>query len=203
MIGRTSSDGEWRSGSHRPSTNLFVIQVLPSLDLVPDVKKKEDIAAFLRGEDIISRYRGLGGESDYLRVSIKSPLNTWSMPLPRNMKLLDLWELSFRLAKGRYLRFDLQHRNSRLPVTQATISSTIDVNHAVFIAPLGSIPRVTGKNVSDELCLVKIHDARYRLVTSYWEPKNTTRSFASAVFRYYRAKFVSMSTTPVEQIGVF
>jgi hypothetical protein len=99
------------------------------------------------------------------------------------MKLSELWELSFQLSKGGYIRYELQHRNARLAQIEATIFSTIDIDHAVFITLL-EISRNAGGNVSDQMCLVKVYGESYtQAVASYWEPRNTTRSLGSAVFR--------------------
>jgi hypothetical protein len=153
----------FQTNEKSPLTNL----VLDSLDLVPDLKKKQEIVDYTKGEDIISRYRNLRGPSGFLSVSVKSPLNIWSLSLPRNLKLSELWELSFRLSKGRYMRFELRHRNARLPQTEATIGSTINNDHAVFISPLKSGSRNTGANVSDQMCLVKVYDSEnYARVSS-------------------------------------
>jgi hypothetical protein len=153
----------FQTNEKSPLTNL----VLDSLDLVPDLKKKQEIVDYTKGEDIISHYRNLRGSSGSLSVSVKSPLNTWSLLLPRNLKLAELWELSFRLSKGRYMRFELQHRNARLPQTEATIGSTINTDHAVFISPLNSGSRNARGNVSDQMCLVKVYDSKdYARVSS-------------------------------------
>jgi hypothetical protein len=132
-------------------------------------------------------------------VSIKSPLNTWSLQLPRTLKLLELWELSFRLTKGRYMRFELQHKNAPLPPSQDTIESAVNAGHTVFLTPLDTAPVADQDTPTEELCLVKLYAESYaRPLTSYWEPKKTTRSLGSALFRYYRHKFMMEPTTRIE-----
>tara|TARA_R110002003_G_scaffold48_14_gene4033 strand:+ start:19078 stop:22614 length:3537 start_codon:yes stop_codon:yes gene_type:complete len=179
-----------------PLTNL----VLDSLDLRSDTRRKEEIAAWINGLDIMSRYKPLRGESGVLRVSIKSPLNTWSLLLPRTLKLQELWELSFRLTKGRYMQFELQHRNARLDPSQQSISASVNIDHPVFIIPLEASSSAQD-NTSEELCLVKVyHWSSYdQAVTSFWEPKKTTRSLASTVFRYYRHNFLTRYSVEVEE----
>jgi len=88
-----------------PLTNL----VLSSLELLPNVQKKEEIATFLSATDITSKNKSLRGDVHLLRVSLKSPLNKWSLMFPRNLKLAELWEVAFRLTKGRYSSLELQH----------------------------------------------------------------------------------------------
>ena len=183
-----------------PLTNL----VLPSLDLRPNVQKKEEIVAFLNSSDITSRYMSLRGSSNAIRVSLKSPLETWSMLLPRSLKLKELWEIAFRMTKGRYMSYELQHRNGRVPPSQESIFTVINTDHAVFIMPLETTTSSNTNTGTEELCLVKVYGDSYAQPDlSYWEPKHTTKSLASAVFRYYRQKFTLRSTTPVESPFVF
>lgn len=183
-----------------PLTNL----VLSSLDLRPDVQRKEAIAAFLSGSDITSRYNSLHGDRHLMRVSIKSSLNTWSLLLPRNLTTKELWELSFRLTKGRMPGFELQHRNARLSPSQDTISATINTDHPVFITPSDTEATAHGKIILGDMCLVKVYDKSYdQAIASFWEPKNTTRSIGAAIFRYYRQKFMMKATTAVENPFVF
>jgi hypothetical protein len=96
------------SNETSPLTNI----VLESLDLRLDVQKREkkaEISAFPRGSDITSRYRNLGGVAAVLQVTLKSPLNTWSLSMPHNLKLSELWEIAYLFSKGRYAHFELQH----------------------------------------------------------------------------------------------
>ncbi|KAF2026042.1 hypothetical protein EK21DRAFT_116149 [Setomelanomma holmii] len=185
----------FQTNEKSPLTNL----VLPSRDLSPDVKKKEGIAAFLSGSNITSKYKSLRGDTHLMRVSIKSPLNTWSLSLPKNLKLAELWELAFRLTKGRYTSFELQHRNACLPSSQQVINAAINPDHTIFITPVDAKTKSTPTSGNEELCLVKVYDRSfYHIVVSFWEPKNTTRSVSSAVFHYYRARFLLIPATPVE-----
>jgi hypothetical protein len=139
-----------------------------------------------------------------MRVSLRSALNTWSLLLPGNMKMKELWELSFRLTKGRFPDFELQHRNARLPFSQDTIVDTITTDHPVFITPSDTKTTTDGKNDIEDMCLVKVYDNYFeQTIVSFWEPKTTTRSIGSAVFRYYRQKFTIKATTPIEDPFVF
>jgi hypothetical protein len=38
----------------------------------------------------------------------------------------------------------------------------------------------------EELCLIKIYEGTGQVHFSYWTPKNTTKTLASVVFRYWR-----------------
>lgn len=185
-----------------PMTNL----VLSSLDLQRNDLKKNETEAFINARDIILRYSSIRGDSGVLRVTIKSPLDTWSLLLPRNMKLSELWEVGFRLSKGRHPQFELQHLNMRLDPTRETIASAINADHPVFIVPWDSFSnsiQAETTNATEELCLVKLYSHSYDFVTSYWEPKNTRRTLTSTIFRYYHAKFSAKPWTKVEQPFVF
>ncbi|KAL6704640.1 hypothetical protein ACN47E_008037 [Coniothyrium glycines] len=153
-----------------PKTNLK----LSSLQLKPNIRVKEEIVGFLKGADIIAKYSGTGrlrNMTTAYHVSFKSPLDTW------------------------------KHRNMSLPRNYETIRNTIDTSHAVFITPLDPMPKVStdGQAAPQELCLVKVYrDSDDTPVVSYWEPKNTTKTLASAIFRYYRQKFEKCSWASFE-----
>ncbi|KAF2824079.1 hypothetical protein CC86DRAFT_421855 [Ophiobolus disseminans] len=185
----------FQTNEKSPLTNL----VLSSLDLRPNVAKKEEVAMFLNGSDIISKYKSLRGNTHLMRVVLKSPINTWSLMLPRNLTLYELQEMAFRLTKWRHSDFELQHRNVRLPSTTAALGSLLNQDHTVFVTPLGGKATSIGSHGAEELCLVKVFDKTFdQIVVSFWEPKNSTRSVGSTVFRYYRAKFTANPTTAVE-----
>lgn len=179
-----------------PLTNL----VLPSYDLHPDLQTKAAIIAYLNASDIISKYAQQPGFDQVLHVIFKSPINNWTFPLPRDLTAQDLWEIAFRLTKGRYVEFELQQRNANIPHSQEIIGDFIDGTCDVFIVPSQSSKTSEGANgETEELCLVKVYGASYdRPVISYWEPRNTTKSLASVVFRYYRQKFIERPTTAIQ-----
>ncbi|KAI4677039.1 hypothetical protein J4E81_010999 [Alternaria sp. BMP 2799] len=187
-----------RTNERSPCTNL----ILPSNDLRPNVQKKEQIDAYLNGKDIFEKYaqsiNRTRASSRTTRIAFRSPIETRSMDVPHNLKAVDLWELAFRLTKGRYTSYELQHRNARVQATQEPITDMINTAHEVFITPLE--PTVSNKSSDiQELCLVKVyHHSDYKnSVVSYWLPKQTTNSIASTVFKYYRQRFMNRSSCPV------
>ncbi|EAT77244.1 peptidylprolyl isomerase [Parastagonospora nodorum] len=186
----------FQSNETSPLTNL----VLSNLDLRPNLPMREKIAQYLRGADITSKYQDLRGNTHLMRVSLKSPLDTWSLLLPRRLKLSELWELAFRLTKGRYFSFELQHRNARLASSEATIITALIPSNAVFITPTDPQTASSATSgVMQQICLVKVYGWPSRqMVVSYWEPMNTTRSVGSSVFKYYRAKLATSPGTSVE-----
>jgi uncharacterized protein YegL len=142
-----------------------------------------------------------------IRTTFRSPLQTHSLDLPRSLKLRDLWEIAFRLTKGRYPDYELQHQNTRVSASEdTTVGRMINVNHEVFVMPIEATA-TTASNAdqsTEELCLVKVYgDAYDETVVSYWEPRTTTKSLASAVFRYYRQKFTLRPSTSVEKLSTF
>jgi glucan biosynthesis protein len=62
----------------------------------------------------------------------------------------------------------------------------------------------TSDRVTEKLCLVKVYGSAYDdTIVSYWEPKTTTKSLASAVFKYYRQKFTVRPSTTLEDSFTF
>ena len=130
------------------------------------------------------------------------------MDLPRHAKLVDLWEIALRLTKGRYIDYELQHRSARVPASQdTTLGDVINANHEVFITPLGSAATSESKpnQATEELCLIMTygHSSYSDPVVCYWEPKRTTKSLASVVFRYYRQKFTLRPSTTLDDPFIF
>ncbi|KAI5374009.1 hypothetical protein J4E82_007283 [Alternaria postmessia] len=192
-----------RFNERSPFTNL----ILPSNDLRPNVHMQEQITAYMNSSDIMAKYTQSGNRtrpsSSTMRITFRSPLETRSMDLPRELKAADLWEIAFRLTKGRYTSYELRHRNVRIPATQELAVNMINAAYEVFITPLEPTASSTSSGL-EELCLIKVYHNYYQdSVVSYWTPKQTTKSLASAVFRYYRQRFMDMSTYHVEQPFIF
>ena len=172
------------------------------------MQKKEQIETYLNASDILAKYAQPSNRSGVslhtTRIAFRSPLETRSIDVPHNLKAMDLWEIAFRLTKGRFTSYELQHRNTRVQATQEPITELINTAYEVFITPLE--PTVSN-NSSDieELCLVKVycHTNYQDCVVSYWLPKQTTNSVSSTLFRYYRQRFMKQSTYQVEQPYVF
>ncbi|KAF7673903.1 hypothetical protein GT037_007669 [Alternaria burnsii] len=192
-----------RFNERSPFTNL----ILPSNDLRPNVHMQEQITAYMNGSDIMAKYTQSGNRtrpsSSTMRITFRSPLETRSMGLPRELKVADLWEIAFRLTKGRYTSYELRHRDVRIPETQELAVNMINAAYEVFITALESTASSTNNGL-EELCLIKVYRNHYQdSVVSYWTPKQTTKSLASAVFRHYRQRFMDMSTYRVEQPFIF
>ncbi|KAI4936692.1 hypothetical protein J4E86_011309 [Alternaria arbusti] len=188
-----------RTNERSPLTNL----ILSSNDLRPNIQMQEQITAYLDCSDIVARHvqsPRTRASSRTTRVTLRSPLETHSMHLPFNLTAIELWEIAFRLTKGRYPSYELRHRNAQVPATSEPIETIINAAHEVFITPLERKPSTDSNNV-EELCLVKIYRGSSfdDPVVSYWVPKQTTKSVASAAFRYYRQRFMERSMSAVEK----
>jgi hypothetical protein len=193
-----------RTNERSPFTNL----VLPSNDLRPNAQLKEQITTYLNGSDIVAKYaqpsNRTKASSRTIRITLRSPLEKRSMDVPHDLKAVELWEIAFRLTKGRYASYELRHGNARVPATQEPITEMINAAYEVFIMPLE--PTTSNKSSDiEELCLIKVYrDSDYQnSVVSYWVPKQTTKSLESTVFRYYRERFMQKSTWHVEEPFVF
>lgn len=193
---RKNIEQGFQSNDTSPITNL----ILPNLSLRPNLQMREAIVQFLSGTEITSKYQALRGDAHPMRVTFKSPLDTRSLLLPRQLLLLELWELAFRLTKGRYSSLELQHRNTHLASSQTVISTALNHEHTAFIAPADPETSNAVSSNMQEICVVKVYDSTFsHVVVSYWEPRNTTRSLDSSVFKYYRAKLSTDSSTNVDK----
>ncbi|KAG9198205.1 hypothetical protein G6514_010362 [Epicoccum nigrum] len=171
-----------------PLTNLE----LSSSGLRSDALTKEKINAYVSGRDIYT----VQTTADTQTVSMKTPLRSYTMVLPRTFVLKDLYELAFRKTMGRYPKFELRHKNAVLstPSTQ-TLQMTIAPAGEVFIKPLDSSSSSSSSSSSARtgaMCLIKMYDMSENYskpVCSYWEPKDGIKTLASVVFRYYRQFF--------------
>ncbi|KAJ8116748.1 hypothetical protein OPT61_g1881 [Boeremia exigua] len=152
---------------HTKNTSPLTNIKLASLDLRFDAQTKQRIDAYVQGQDIYD----INPATTVQAVSIKSPLDSHTMLLPRALKLKSL--------------------NAALPYS-STLSLETSILPAidVFITPLESTTSSSNVRTSD-MCLIKVYSARnYSTpVCSYWEPKGATKTLASVVFRYYRHRF--------------
>jgi uncharacterized protein YegL len=169
---------------------------------------QEQIAAYVNGSDIMARYAQprstTRASARTIRISFRSPLETRSMEVPHDLKAIELWEIAFRLTKGRYTSYELRHRNARIPATQEPAVNVINSTYEVFITPLEPIASSENRDIED-LCFIKVYHLNdyQNSVVSYWIPTQTTKSLPSVVFRYYRQRFMKKSTYQVEQPFVF
>ncbi|KAE8873449.1 hypothetical protein PTNB73_00081 [Pyrenophora teres f. teres] len=191
-----------QSNQRSPLTNLILV----SKYLRPNVRIKEEIVSYISCADIISTHQKpkttISASSVMLHLSFRTPLGVNSIDLPCTLKLEELWEIAFRLTKGRYVRYELQHRNAHIPASEDAIESVINPDHEIFINPVCSTVAVSA--VYQEWCLVKVYACAYaQPVVSYWEPKATTKTMQSIVFKYYRQKFATMSSTSLQASLVF
>ena len=129
---------------------------------------------------------------------IKSPLRSWSVVLPPSFTLHSLYEFVFRLTKGRYPKFELLHKDHRLPFSNTSISELISRSCAVFVAPLEADILVTTSQVTEDMCLVKIYKfSPVKASHAYWVSKNTTKTLAPVVFYDYLYEFSKDTSTSV------
>ncbi|KAF2114818.1 hypothetical protein BDV96DRAFT_575954 [Lophiotrema nucula] len=171
-----------------PCTNL----VLASSDVTPNLHIKEQIRVWIQGFDITSKYTS----SSTISVVMKSPIDSSLLSVPLGLTTGDLYQLAWRKTKGRYAKFELHHRNNTLLPSGQQVKDVITVNHDVFIVPSDSLSTQTSGAQLEDLCLVKVYDETqtyqghyHHNLISYWEPKSTTKTLASVVFRYYRKLF--------------
>jgi hypothetical protein len=161
------------------------------------VQIQQSINTFFDGTNILAEYSTL--QQDSPTITIKSPLKLWTKKLPGLFNMRSLYELVFRLTKGRYLKFELRHKSALIPFSLATVAEIIDRSHPIFITPLDVGTVSTASTETEDLCLVKIYKSSDQTPChAYWEPKNTTRTLASVVLSYYRHKFSENPFTVID-----
>jgi hypothetical protein len=93
---------------------------------------KEKINAYVSGRDLYT----VQNTTDTQTVSMKTPLKSYTMVLPRAFVLKDLYELAFRKTMGRYPKFELRHKNAVLSTSSTqTLQMTIASADEVFVTP--------------------------------------------------------------------
>jgi hypothetical protein len=183
----------FRSRRTSPLTNL----ALADLDLRPNVQIQQSIHTFFNGTSILAEYSTLKQESSIIKI--KSPLGLWVKELPGSVTMRTLYELAFRLTRGRYTKFKLRHKSSVLRFSLATVSEIIDRRHSVYVTPQEAETASATSTETEDLCLVKIYKSSDQTPChAYWEPKNTTRTLASVVFSYYRHAFSQPLFTDID-----
>ncbi|KAJ4318769.1 hypothetical protein N0V94_004283 [Neodidymelliopsis sp. IMI 364377] len=116
------------------------------------------------------------------------------------MTFQDLYELTFRLTKGRHREFELRYQNAILPFSNETINTEIVPGVTVLVVPFDTSSAQSAKTMINDMCLVKVYDSDESIepVCSYWESSKTTKTLASAIFRYYRQQFFDSPYSAVE-----
>jgi hypothetical protein len=152
---------------------------------------------FFDGTSILAGYSTLQHDSSI--ITIKAPLGSWTKRLPGSATMGTLYQLVFRLTKGRYSEFELHHKNALLPFSTDTVSEIIDHSHSVYVTLQEAKTSSAASTKTEDLCLVKVYDESSTLTPrhAYWEPKNTTKTLASVVFSYYRHIFSQHSSTTI------
>jgi uncharacterized protein YegL len=165
-----------------PCTNV----VLSTLDVHPNYTLKQSIFRWVNGIDIESKYPSTGGNTI---LCFKLPLGTITTVLPMAITMEDLYEKAFRMSKGRYPSFILSHCNTILIPSGETARPYLTVSEPIMFTPVDAGARSTMHNGSEDMCLVKVYANHEDTVFSYWEPKSTTKTLASIIFRCYRHTF--------------
>jgi len=110
----------------------------------------------------------------------------------------DLYQIAFRITKGRNQKFELHHRDRLLLPSAERASPYLSRTHDILITQLGT-ETATSSTSHEELCLVKVYSGYDEPVISYWQPRATTKSLGSAIFRFYRQKFLEYSSTKIQE----
>ncbi|KAI1688383.1 U-box domain containing protein [Pyrenophora tritici-repentis] len=145
-----------RSNERSPLTDL----ILTSNDLRPNVQIKEKITSYLNCADIISAHQKsrvhTRASSAMLHVTFQTPDGAHSFDLPRTLQSKVLWEIAFRLTKGRHDGYKLQHRNAPVPASEHAIELIVNPDHEIFINDVVSTAAVPAVNQkTEELCLYR------------------------------------------------
>jgi hypothetical protein len=101
----------------------------------------------------------------------------------------DLYQKAFRMSKGRYPGFVLNHRNTLLIPSAEVAMPYVNSIDAVVVSPIEPGAMSTARGGNETMCLVKVYRDYENAAFSYWEPKTTTKTLASIIFRYYRHAF--------------
>ncbi|KAF4633485.1 hypothetical protein G7Y89_g4628 [Cudoniella acicularis] len=144
-------------------------------------------------ETTTSRQLRSSGREQTLNIRFFSRLGSFTREVPKSLTVTTLYRIAFQGIKGRHTVFELNSENVFLAPSAQPISSTnLHDNSIVHInaRELDSLTASADQGTSSpEVCLVKVYENFAHVLFSYWTPKNTTKTLASVVFRYWRYRF--------------
>lgn len=134
----------------------------------------------------------------YLEIhffNILNPLASFSRKVQPSLSVKDLYRVAFQGMKGRHFNFDLRHNGALLHACLESIqerglaqcpSVHIDLTESHENRISDKSERAGTKVESEELALVKVYKPNDNHLFSFWIPRNTKKSLASIIFRFWR-----------------
>ncbi|KAJ4303176.1 hypothetical protein N0V90_002069 [Kalmusia sp. IMI 367209] len=102
-------------------------------------------------------------------------------------KNIERWLQSHETSPWRYNSISLQHQNIILIPSEEVASTYITDMTPIVVTPVEAGSSMSSSSGQEELCLVKVYTSDHQNAKfSYWEPKRTSKTLASIIFRYYR-----------------
>lgn len=140
--------------------------------------------------------------TDVITVTFDSRVGSFTRSLARTTNAKDLYRLAYRGLKAKFEAFQLSvHSFGTLPVSMDTDVSSIglsDCDHITIRIPedtdiLRVVSHGSPKTEEDEIterCLVKVFEDpdMDKPLLGFWVPRDTTRTFASVFWKYWRYK---------------
>ena len=144
-----------------------------------------------------TRSSSSSSQDEHLTVRFFSRLGSFSRRIPKTLSVNDLYRLAFQGTKGRNARFELHCKTVFLAPSESPVSATnvrngeiihINVEDPTQASSSANSSGLGKENATqfEELCLIKVYESTGHVYFSYWTPKNTTKTLASVVFRYWR-----------------
>ncbi|KAI0014255.1 hypothetical protein F4779DRAFT_612549 [Xylariaceae sp. FL0662B] len=170
---------------------------------------RRDVARWIGGDGLC--WEGPYQHPKYITVIFDSDAVSFHRLIRSSISLNDLYKVAFRGLKGRYTAFQLWTERTHIlePSSLASLSSygfrngdhvTINLRDGT---PRSGITLNPSMDDFNDKCLVKVYGGDYRMLFSYWVKKDTTKSFASVIWKYWRHKFSEMAMQELDPMVVW
>ncbi|POS69278.1 ubiquitin-conjugating enzyme [Diaporthe helianthi] len=173
-----------------------------SLRVRPDIRR--EVGFWISGAAATST-------TDVITVTFDSRYGSFIRTIPCSTSSKDLYSLAYRGLKAKFEAFQLSFHgiDKLLPITRDTVSSLglKDSDHIVVRIPEDSDPLRIGPHGSSwtaqgetpEMCLVKVYELNEEELFAFWVPSDTTNSFASLIWKYWRYQSFGRSLAAPER----
>ncbi|KAI1083612.1 hypothetical protein F5B20DRAFT_577291 [Whalleya microplaca] len=167
---------------------------------------RDAVARWVNGDGFCRQ----GAYPGYITVTFDSRVSSFQRCIRPYISLEDLHKVAFRGLKARFPVFQLwtETTGPLQPCSSLALSSLHRIRNGDHITirivddtPVPSIILSPSRKNSYEMCLIKVYGGNYEMLFSYWVKRDTIKSLASVVWKYWRyqlGKNPNCSLSPVQ-----
>ncbi|KAI1497609.1 hypothetical protein F5X99DRAFT_432867 [Biscogniauxia marginata] len=150
---------------------------------------RDSISSWIAGIDLL-RLCQTEKPEEVISIVLQKDAESFQRWVLGSMSLEDLYKIAFRALKGKYIAFQLvTDRHGALEPTPNETVSSCGIRQFDHLAIRITSPVESGPGVSFDMCLVKVYGNDHQHEFSYWVNRDTPKTMASVVWKYWRHHF--------------